>query len=75
VRIHAPDDMPGIWTALGRPGLHPSLGAVTLRQLLATWVVHDLDHVTQIARVMARQYSEAVGPWRAYLRVISGNQG
>jgi len=62
-------------TALGRPGLHPSLGAVTLRQLLATWVAHDLDHVTQIARVMARQYAEEVGPWRAYLRVISGNQG
>jgi hypothetical protein len=61
--------------ALARPGLHPSLGAVTLRQLLATWVAHDLDHVTQIARVMARQYTEEVGPWRAYLRVISGAQG
>jgi hypothetical protein len=61
--------------ALGRPGLHPALGAVTLRQLLATWVAHDLDHVTQIARVMARQYAEEVGPWRAYLRVISGRQG
>jgi hypothetical protein len=62
-------------TALGRPGLHPSLGAVTLRQLLATWVAHDLDHVTQIARVMARQYADEVGPWRAYLRVISGAPG
>ena len=61
--------------ALGRPGLHPSLGAVTLRQLLATWVAHDLDHVTQIARVMAMQYADEVGPWRAYLRVISGSQG
>jgi hypothetical protein len=61
--------------ALGRPGLHPALGAVTLRQLLATWVAHDLDHITQIARVMARQYAEEVGPWRAYLRVISGSQG
>ena len=61
--------------ALDRPGLHPSLGAVTLRQLLAAWVAHDLDHVTQIARVMARQYTDEVGPWRAYLRVISGNPG
>jgi hypothetical protein len=60
---------------LSRPGVHPSLGAVTLRQLLATWVAHDLDHVTQIARVMARQYTDEVGPWRAYLRVISGTQG
>ncbi|HME73462.1 MAG TPA: DinB family protein [Myxococcota bacterium] len=61
--------------ALDRPGLHPSLGAVTLRQLLAAWVAHDLDHVTQIARVMAMQYADEVGPWRAYLRVISGNPG
>jgi hypothetical protein len=48
---------------------------VTLRQLLATWVAHDLDHVMQISRVLARQYSGEVGPWRAYLRVISGSQG
>ncbi len=61
--------------ALNRPGLHPSLGRVTLRQLLATWVAHDLDHVSQIARVMARQYADEVGPWRAYLRIISGTQG
>jgi hypothetical protein len=61
--------------ALDRPGLHPALGPVTMRQLLAAWVAHDLDHVTQIARVMARQYSDEVGPWRAYLRVISGSQG
>jgi hypothetical protein len=60
---------------LDRPGLHPELGAVTLRQLLATWVAHDLDHVVQISRVLARQYSDEVGPWRAYLRVISGTQG
>lgn len=51
-------------------GMHPELGQVTLAQLLATWVAHDLDHLTQIARVMARQYDDAVGPWRAYLRVI-----
>src|SRR5262249_53024683 len=61
--------------ALDRPGLHPELGPVTMRQLLATWVSHDLDHVIQIARVMARQYTDAVGPWRVYLRVISGSQG
>jgi hypothetical protein len=60
---------------LERRGCHPALGAVTLRQLLATWVAHDFDHVIQIARVLARQYSDEVGPWRAYLRVISGEQG
>jgi len=60
---------------LDRRGRHPALGTVTLRQLLATWVAHDLDHLTQIARVIARQYSDEVGPWRAYLRVISGTQG
>jgi hypothetical protein len=61
--------------ALDRPGRHPSLGPVTMRQLLATWVAHDLDHVMQIARVMARQYTDEVGPWHAYLRVISGSPG
>jgi DinB superfamily len=61
--------------ALDRPGLHPALGRVTMRQLLASWVAHDLDHVAQISRVMARQYTDEVGPWRAYLRVISGQQG
>jgi hypothetical protein len=51
-------------------GEHPDFGAVTLEQLLSTWVVHDLDHLTQIVRVMARQYGEAVGPWAAYLRIL-----
>lgn len=60
---------------LDRRGLHPALGVVTLGQLLATWVAHDLDHVMQISRVLARQYSDEVGPWRAYLRIISGTQG
>jgi hypothetical protein len=60
---------------LDRRGRHQALGAVTLRQLLATWVAHDFDHVIQIARVLAKQYSDEVGPWRAYLRVISGEQG
>jgi len=60
---------------LDRRGQHPELGVVTLRQLLATWVAHDLDHVVQISRVIAQQYTEEVGPWRAYLRIISGTQG
>jgi hypothetical protein len=60
---------------LNRRGRHAALGVVTLRQLLATWVAHDLDHVVQISRVLARQYSDEVGPWRAYLRIISGTQG
>jgi hypothetical protein len=60
---------------LDRRGRHPELGVVTLRQLLATWVAHDLDHVVQISRVLARQYSDEVGPWRAYLRIVSGTQG
>jgi DinB superfamily len=55
---------------LALEGEHPELGTVTLRQLLATWVAHDLGHVAQTARVMAKQYREAVGPWRAYLPVL-----
>lgn len=52
-------------------GEHPEFGEVTLEQLLATWVVHDLGHIAQITRVMAKQYRDAVGPWRAYLPVLS----
>ena len=55
---------------LALKGTHPELGTVTLGQLLATWAVHDLNHLAQIARVMARHYSEAVGPWREYLRIL-----
>ncbi len=55
---------------LALEGEHPSLGRVTLGQLLATWVAHDLGHLAQTARVMARQYREAVGPWRQYLPVL-----
>ncbi len=58
---------------LGRRGRHPALGVVTLRQLLATWAVHDLTHVHQLSRVMAYQYREAVGPWSAYLGVLQCN--
>jgi hypothetical protein len=56
---------------LARRGSHPSLGAVTLSQLLATWVVHDLTHLHQVSRVMAYQYREAVGPWSKYLGVLT----
>ena len=52
-------------------GTHPALGAVTLSQLLATWVVHDLNHLGQIVEVMSRQYAEAVGPWSAYLGILT----
>jgi hypothetical protein len=55
---------------LALEGEHPEFGTVTLRQLLATWVAHDLGHVAQAARVMAKQYREAVGPWRAYLPIL-----
>ncbi|MEM1043622.1 MAG: DinB family protein [Bacteroidota bacterium] len=55
---------------LDRQGHHPDLGTVTLRQLLATWTVHDLGHIAQINRAMAKVYRDAVGPWRAYLSVL-----
>jgi len=55
---------------LARRGRHPEFGPVTLGQHLATWVAHDLGHLGQIARVMARRYTAAVGPWRAYLPVL-----
>ena len=55
---------------LALEGEHPAFGLVTLSQLLATWVVHDLGHIAQMARVMAKQYKSAIGPWRAYLPVV-----
>jgi hypothetical protein len=55
---------------LERRGQHPELGPVTLLELLATWVAHDLSHIGQVARVMGRQYTDAVGPWRAYLPML-----
>jgi hypothetical protein len=58
---------------LDRRGRHPEFGPVAMRQLLATWVAHDLSHLNQVVRVMARQYSEAVGPWRAYLSVLAAS--
>ncbi len=53
-----------------RKGVHPDFGVVTLNQLLSTWVVHDLSHLGQIARVMAKHMAEDVGPWRAYLPIL-----
>ncbi|MCZ2401375.1 MAG: DinB family protein [Phycisphaerae bacterium] len=55
---------------LARRGMHPMLGEVTLSQLIATWAAHDLNHLAQIAKAMAAQYQEAVGPWREYLGIL-----
>lgn len=55
---------------LDRKGLHPVLGEVTLRNLLATWVVHDLTHISQITRVMAKQYKNDMGPWPQFFRIL-----
>ena len=57
-------------TDLDKKGLHPVLGEVTLENLLATWVVHDLTHISQISRVMAKQYKEAIGPWTEFFRIL-----
>jgi len=54
-----------------KTGIHPEFGKVTLKQLLSTWVVHDLSHVRQISRVMAKQYRNEIGPWKKYLPVIN----
>jgi DinB superfamily len=55
---------------LGRPGVHPTFGQVTLGQLLATWVAHDLNHLGQIVKALAKQYTDAVGPWREFLPIL-----
>jgi uncharacterized damage-inducible protein DinB len=55
---------------LVKRGKHPELGTVSLEELLATWVVHDLDHLAQTTRTLAKQYKETVGPWEAYLSVL-----
>lgn len=55
---------------LQRTGIHPQFGAVTLAQLLSTWTTHDLDHISQIVRVLAKQYDSAVGPWKANLKIL-----
>ena len=56
---------------LDKKGTHPVLGEVTLRNLLATWVVHDLTHISQITRVMAKQYTTEMGPWPEFFRILS----
>lgn len=56
---------------LGMVGIHPEFGEITLKQLLATWTAHDLGHIHQISRVMARQYQDEVGPWIRYLGVLA----
>jgi hypothetical protein len=55
---------------LDLPGTHPDFGPVTLRHILATWVVHDLNHIQQIVKTMSNEYREAVGPWQAYLSIL-----
>lgn len=54
-----------------KTGIHPEFGEVTLKELLAAWVTHDLGHIVQVSRVMAKQYKEEVGPWPKYLKVLS----
>ena len=56
---------------LQKRGTHPALGVVTLSHLLSAWVVHDLGHIRQIVRVMAKQYRDAIGPWTAYLTIVN----
>ncbi len=57
-------------TKLLETGIHPELGTANLKELLSTWVVHDLGHISQISRVMAKQYKSEVGPWVAYLGIL-----
>ena len=56
---------------LNKKGIHPEFGEVTLRQLLAAWVAHDLNHISQISRVMAKQYKEEIGPWTKYISIVN----
>jgi DinB superfamily len=56
---------------LDKTGIHPKLGEVTLRNLLSTWVVHDLTHIAQVTRVMAKQYKEEMGPWPEFFRILN----
>jgi DinB superfamily len=70
VNLQQLDNMKLSSVDLERKGKHPELGVVTLRQLLATWVVHDLGHVGQVVRVMSKQYRDEVGPWKEYLPIL-----
>jgi uncharacterized damage-inducible protein DinB len=62
--LHLPEDHQNI------KGYHPQLGTVHLSQLISAWVVHDLSHLAQVSRIMAKQYGDAVGPWTEYLRIL-----
>lgn len=55
---------------LSKTGIHPTFGTVTLKQLISTWAVHDLDHLSQISRVMAKQYKDETGPWVEFLKIL-----
>jgi len=70
--IAALKELPINETTLNNQGNHPELGTVKLKELLSTWVVHDLGHISQITRVMAKQYTSEVGPWSAYLGILKG---
>jgi DinB family protein len=59
---------------LALTGIHPTFGRVTMRELLAAWVVHDLGHIAQVARVMAKQYKDAVGPWVPFMPVLTDHE-
>jgi len=65
------DDLKLTPELLQKQGTHPALGVVTLSQLLSAWVVHDLGHIRQIVRVMAKQYRDAIGPWTEYLTIVN----
>jgi len=56
---------------LAKTGIHPAFGPVTLGQLLASWVAHDMTHIAQISRIIAKQYDREVGPWKAYMRILN----
>ena len=70
-QLKAVEISPGM---LNNTGIHPILGEVTLRHLLAAWVVHDMTHIHQLSRVMAKQYDEAVGPWKQFMGVLGGKR-
>ena len=68
--LDALDDLDLTASRLDLRGTHPEFGQVTMAQLIATWTTHDLAHIVQIARTMAKRYDEAVGPWKRYLSVL-----
>lgn len=56
---------------LTRTAIHPSLGTINLKNMLAAWVIHDLGHIAQVSRVMAKQYKNEIGPWTQYLTIVN----